>query len=72
MNRVHEEWFSCDFSQISLFILKWLTLLRIVVMVHYGTPRDARHGIADYFTLYTTERPHQALDYRRPADRYLG
>ena len=43
-----------------------------VYLADYGTPRDARHGIADYFTFYNTERPHQALDYRRPADLYLG
>ena len=41
-------------------------------LADYGTPRDARHGIAGYFTFYNTERPHQALDYRRPADLYLG
>ena len=38
-----------------------------VYLADYGTPRDARHGIAGYFTFYNTERPHQALDYRRPA-----
>jgi putative transposase len=43
-----------------------------VYLADYGTPRDARHGIADYFTFYNTERPHQALDYRRPADLYHG
>ena len=43
-----------------------------VYLADYDTPRDARHGIASYFTFYNTERPHQALDYRRPADRYLG
>jgi len=43
-----------------------------VYLADYGTPREARHGIADYFTFYNTERPHQALDYRRPADLYLG
>jgi putative transposase len=43
-----------------------------VYLADYGTPRDARHGIADYFMFYNTERPHQALDYRRPADLYLG
>ena len=43
-----------------------------VYLADYGTPHDARHGIAGYFTFYNTERPHQALDYRRPADLYLG
>jgi putative transposase len=43
-----------------------------IYLADYGTPRDARAGIAGYFTFYNTERPHQALDYRRPADLYLG
>jgi putative transposase len=43
-----------------------------VYLADYGHPRDARHGITDYFRFYNTERPHQALDYRRPADLYLG
>jgi len=43
-----------------------------VYLADYGHPRDARHGISDYFRFYNTERPHQALDYRRPADLYLG
>jgi hypothetical protein len=43
-----------------------------VYLADYGTPREARHGIAGYFTFYNTARPHQARDYRRPADLYLG
>jgi len=43
-----------------------------VYLADYGHPRDARHGITDYFRFYNTERPHQALAYRRPADLYLG
>ncbi len=41
-------------------------------LADYGSPRDARHGIAQYFTFYNSERPHQALDYRRPADLYFA
>lgn len=26
------------------------------------------HGLADYFQFYNTERPHQSLDYRTPAE----
>ncbi len=43
-----------------------------VYLADYGSPREARQGLARYFTFYNTERPHQALDYRRPADLYLG
>ena len=39
-------------------------------LADYGSPREARQGLARYFTFYNTERPHQALDYRRPADLY--
>ena len=30
--------------------------------------RDARIGLSDYFRFYNTERPHQALGYRTPAE----
>jgi len=43
-----------------------------VYLADYASPREARVGIGRYFQFYNTERPHQALDYRRPADRYLG
>jgi len=43
-----------------------------VYLSDYANPREARQGLARYFSFYNTERPHQALDYRRPADRYLG
>jgi putative transposase len=43
-----------------------------VYLADYQSPRDARHGIARYMTFYNTERPHQALDYRRPAELYLA
>jgi putative transposase len=43
-----------------------------VYLADYGSPREARVGIARYFTFYNSERPHQALDYRRPIDLYLG
>ena len=41
-----------------------------VYLADYGSPREAREGIARYFQFSNTERPHQALDYRRPADLY--
>ncbi len=43
-----------------------------IYLADYGSPRQARQGIAGYFAFYNTERPHQALDYRRPVDLYLG
>jgi putative transposase len=43
-----------------------------VYLADYGSPREARVGIGQYFQFYNTERPHQALDYRRPVDLYLG
>ncbi len=43
-----------------------------VYLADYASPREARVGIDRYFQFYNTERPHQALDYRRPVDLYLG
>ena len=43
-----------------------------VYLADYGSPREARQGIGRYFTFYNTERPHQALDYRRPAELLSG
>jgi putative transposase len=42
-----------------------------VYLSDYENPRQARHGLTDYFELYNYERPHQALDYLTPADLYL-
>jgi len=53
VNRVHKEWFSCDFSQISLFILKWPTLLRIVVMVHIRAARCSRTLVRTFEKVYS-------------------
>jgi len=41
-----------------------------VYLADYASPREARHGLARYFAFYNTERPHQALAYRRPVDVY--
>jgi putative transposase len=43
-----------------------------VYLADYGSPREARQGIGQYFQFYNTERPHQALDYRRPVELYHG
>lgn len=41
-----------------------------VYLADYGSPREARHGIAQYIAFYNTERPHQALANRRPIQVY--
>ena len=43
-----------------------------VYLADYQNPREAQRGLARYITFYNTERPHQALAYRRPAELYLG
>jgi putative transposase len=43
-----------------------------VYLADYSTPREARLGIARYMRFYNTERPHQALEYRRPVELYYG
>jgi DNA-binding transcriptional ArsR family regulator len=53
-------------------IIDWFSRYVInVYLADYGSPRDARQGIGQYFSFYNTERPHQALDYRRPAELYV-
>lgn len=49
----------------------WRSVKYEEVYLHdYASPRQARLGIADYFTFYNYERPHQSLDYRTPATVY--
>ena len=43
-----------------------------VYLSDYASPRAAREGLGRYFSFYNTERPHQALDYRRPCALYFG
>lgn len=38
----------------------------------YRTPDDAFIGLSRYFPFYNTERPHQALAYRTPAEVYFN
>jgi putative transposase len=38
----------------------------------YADPREARAGLEAYFRFYNQKRPHQALDYRTPAEVYEG
>jgi putative transposase len=41
-----------------------------VYLKHYETMREAREGLTAYFRFYNTERPHQALGHRTPAEVY--
>ena len=43
-----------------------------VYLKDYADPREARHGLRAYFRYYNEQRPHQALDYRTPAEVYEG
>lgn len=51
----------------------WRSVKYEEVYLHdYATPREARQGLAHYFEFYDHERPHQALDYRTPAEVYFN
>ena len=39
-----------------------------VYLKAYQGGREARIGLGNYFRFYNTERPHQALGYRTPAE----
>ena len=39
-----------------------------VYLKAYQDGRDAKIGLGNYFRFYNTERPHQALGYRTPAE----
>ena len=51
----------------------WRSVKYEEVYLHeYGSPKEARHGLTRYFDFYNHERPHQALDYRTPAQVYFN
>jgi putative transposase len=54
----------------NLFIERlWRTVkYEEVYLKAYQDGREARVGISNYFRFYNTERPHQALGYRTPAE----
>ena len=58
----------------NLFIERlWRTVkYEEVYLKAYQDGRDARIGIGDYFSFYNTERPHQALGYRTPAQVFTS
>ena len=43
-----------------------------VYLKAYTSGREAKAGIEDYFRFYNTQRPHQALGYRTPAEVFSG
>ena len=43
-----------------------------VYLKAYQDGRDARIGLGNYFRFYNTERPHQALGYRTPAEVFTS
>jgi len=43
-----------------------------VYLKSYRTIGEARDGIGSYFDFYNTERQHQSLGYRTPANAYFG
>lgn len=43
-----------------------------VYLKDYDEVRQARESLCAYFRFYNHERPHQALDYRTPAEVYSG
>lgn len=42
-----------------------------VYVKDYGTPREARQGLEQFFQTYNKQRPHQALGYQTPATVYF-
>ena len=58
----------------NLFIERlWRTVkYEEVYLKAYKDGRDARTGIREYFNFYNTERPHQALGYRTPAEVFAS
>jgi len=43
-----------------------------VYLKAYSNGREAKAGIDAYFRFYNTQRPHQALSYRTPAEVFYG
>jgi putative transposase len=43
-----------------------------VYLNSYASPKEARRHLTSYLEFYSHERPHQALNYRTPAEVYFG
>lgn len=42
-----------------------------VYLMQYSSPKEARIGLKEYINFYNTERYHQSLNYKRPAEVYF-
>jgi len=58
----------------NLFIERlWRTVkYEEVYLKSYRDGKEARTGIGEYFLFYNTQRPHQALGYKTPAEEYFS
>jgi putative transposase len=58
----------------NLFIERlWRTVkYEEVYLKAYQDGRDARIGLGKYFSFYNTERPHQTLGYKTPAEVFIS
>jgi putative transposase len=58
----------------NLFIERlWRTVkYEEVYLKAYQDRKEARVGIGEYLRFYNSERPHQALGYRTPAEVFIG
>jgi putative transposase len=58
----------------NLFIERlWRTVkYEEVYLKDYQDGKEARYSFGKYFCFYNTERPHQSLEYRTPAEVYSG
>lgn len=56
----------------NVIIERWFRCLKCdnIYVSEYNTPKELRHGIADYIEEYNNERPHQRLNYRYPVQVY--
>jgi putative transposase len=52
--------------------LWWSIKYEEVYLNDYQSPAEARRRLSAYLRYYNQERPHQALDYRTPAEVYWG
>ena len=43
-----------------------------VYLKDYGTPRELKNGLADFFNKYNYKRGHQSLNYQTPAEVYYA
>lgn len=50
-------------------IERWFRSLKVedIYITEYQTPRELRAGIGSYVEQYNTQRPHESLNYERPA-----